>query len=494
MQNTQEKAVTKKQEKPQVLEASNFVKQNENEKQEGKKLLNYIKENNVNKLCLDIELDIETLKAFYEWIKLNECTLTHLILRRLKFSDHGFHMTSLGEAMCENKSLRRLSLEYVDVNEGELKEHKFFKFLECNNTLTKIDFVSLNMYESLDHFTKCMLNNSSVVEINLHESEMKSYGALCLSKILKSRNNFKKLDIGLCEIEDNDMTVIIEGLKNNPGMTKINIDSDTLYTRFEESSMKYFSNCLEFLKNLKSLSVGRNRFGKTNFQNFCGKLQYLHNLEKLFLCGCHIDDKDCRYLSESLKSCNKLRKLDISDNGINNEFGDLNNLIDSCPTLTDIEIDFNPLSIEGVEKLVSNLETNKTLKSISVNDDNFDRDSTKTLADIISSNNCLKTIICYGHFFKNKVVKKIFTSLKNNNTLKKFTFYKIYNTKGSPELSECLIESVISNKSLIKVTVHDKELNNRLQSIMKERSTKNKQPQSDQSSDVELPPLKKIKN
>lgn len=180
----------------------------------------YLK-NNKDLKILDLTAtfrDNEKFKYIYDGLKVNN-TLTTLILD-ISSHNNDLSMRYLGEILATNKSLKKLSLHYND--------------LDASNII---------------YITHSLMKNNTLTTLDLNSNHLRSQGCQFIAEVLKINNTITTLDIGHNEIGIKGYYYICNALKINKSLKRLGLN----WNKIDKNGCGYIADVLAVNNTLEEL-------------------------------------------------------------------------------------------------------------------------------------------------------------------------------------------------------------------------------------------------
>ncbi|KTD06934.1 hypothetical protein [Legionella jamestowniensis] len=265
--------------------------------------------------------------------------------------------------------------------------------------------------------------------------------SLTLERI-KVRVSGNRLDLQRLSINDDDVPLICDFLKENPQITTLNLCFNNIGVAGAQLLARNHT--------ITSLDVSFNQLGDEGAQ----ALAMNQTITSLYIAKNNLGASGARYLANnqiitSLSvACNKIgtgvqyfadnktiTSLSIADN----EIGDKDiKALTANNTITTLNASFNRIGDKGAQALASN----KTITSLVVSHNRIGRNGAQALA-------CNETITCLDIYDNNIGLGAI--ALANSRTLTKFRL------DINPEISQSLLDALINNTTLVEFDVRCNE-------------------------------------
>ena len=307
----------------------------------------------------------------------------------------------------------------------------FFNYCQSLTKLKKIMIQNLVFQENTSKlFNQILLNNKNIeclyilYNCTINPSEM-----LQISPGIEHNKNISQLILSQCSIQDEGAIILSKALFNNINITHIDLDEN----KIGEIGVKAISEKLLGKISLKKLVLSHNLINGKGGLYIGQNLANAQGIQHLLINSNKIGDEGCEFLSEGIAKNNSLIELNINKNCISNKgirdiskslLNKENFMILSAAEneITDIEEDLynllgwcknvvlsgNPLSKNGIIRLLQGTENNKLIKNMrfKIMDEN-------EIYNFKCFNNNLKEFdLSYNHVMNVSLLKNLL-SLKN---------------------------------------------------------------------------------
>ena len=253
-----------------------------------------------------------------------------------------YHVITLCETLMEFIELKVCELD-LSMNRITNKSMDVLgKYVEANKDLISLNLRGNDICDGMEHVIS-VLNKSSLMKLNLNNTDMDDDVVCKLSHKLKDNSKLIELDIGNCDFGHKGFTYIMKNIEGNSTLKKLNIENILVKSLTNEifmniSDMLLRNNCLESLNiskfgeggitnyalkyicnslnnnySLKELNIGCNKIGADGIRYLSNTLNNMTkcNISKLILCGNRLTDLSTKYLCEILLKSQKLNYLDL---------------------------------------------------------------------------------------------------------------------------------------------------------------------------------------
>ncbi|XP_038050690.1 uncharacterized protein LOC119723876 [Patiria miniata] len=274
-----------------------------------------------NKLCGTAALWCMHLKQLKSLTKLSlvYCSL------------NGHHINHVAESLRDLPNLGELNLSGNNLGGTAALWCMHLKQLK---SLTKLSLVycSLNGHH-IKHVAESLRDLPNLGELNLSGNNLGGTAALwCMH--LNQLKSLRKLDLGGCSLNGQDIKHVAESLRDLPNLVELDLSRiklggtaalwcmhlkqlksltklDLFDCSLNGQDIKHVAESLRDLPNLVELDLAHNNLGGTAAL-WCMHLNQLKSLRKLDLGGCSLNGQDIKHVAESLRDLPNLVELDLS--------------------------------------------------------------------------------------------------------------------------------------------------------------------------------------
>ena len=206
-------------------------------------------------------------------------------------------------------------LWYVD----EITDPKYVrKFLQCSLDMQHVNVTgAVTTDDQMLIFCDCLMNNSTLTELNLSSNKITDEGVRRLVKVIQVNTTLRSLDISHNTTSDDGMSSISDCLKINATLSKLNLSNN----KITDEVVKMFSEAIQINTTLQDINMSSN----------------------------NITDEGAKRLAEAIKVNTTLKELNISKNWISKE--GVMRIVEACTinrTLHKLVCTHNNLSKSGL--------------------------------------------------------------------------------------------------------------------------------------------------
>ena len=338
------------------------------------------------------------------------------------------------------------SLQILQLNSNKIKNKGCIvisKGLEKNNSLVELHLDNNGISDiGVNALSKVLIGKENLMFLGLSTNEINEID-----------DDFKALFdwVQVIKIADNPLypsaiITLFQETKNNRLFKKL---------RFKSNDLFLFKSLGEN-ENLKTFDLSYN--DKINI-SLIKCILSLKNISKLIIPRNDIRDKDIQRIAQYVKEFNSpLKELNIQSNCIGIE-GSLAiaDLIKDNEYLKILNITDNPLMSEGINNICNSIFKNKnTLTELLINDTKCNDFCVCNIVNMLKNNKKLIIFTFIGNKFTNKGIDKILSILRMNNTLRQISLGNPYINSGA---FVNLADYLAFNKGLIILEIKSSKLN-----------------------------------
>ncbi|OMJ69506.1 hypothetical protein SteCoe_32761 [Stentor coeruleus] len=218
-----------------------------------------------------------------------------------------------------NKILTHLNIS--DTSIGKEGFENIIKGIANNKILIFLD-ISYNciIFNSLDSFCQALIT-TNLQELNISGNKIKNKACQSLNKMLSNKLEksciLTKLNLSLCGISSVGAMIIFESLQNNASIVELIFDCNDIGIQ----TGGHIGKCIHINGTLKFLSLNNCNLKDENLSKICEGLCLNIALQKLGLCNNSISNLGAFSIADMLMKNDKLLFLDLSHNIIKNKGG-----------------------------------------------------------------------------------------------------------------------------------------------------------------------------
>lgn len=314
-------------------------------------------------------------------VSINVCSLEGLHRNRL--GHRGAEAVS--EFLRYNRVLTHLNIG--DTGIGKEGFEYIIQGIAHNDVLVFLDVSNNGLsFQGIEGFCESLLT-TKLRELNLSGNKIGNKACEYLAKTLAHKSithcPLQKLDLSSCDITAYGVGKICEALENNPHVTHLSVDNSNLL----QYSGNAIGKCFTLNSSLLNVSFCNCNLKDDNMQKICEGLGRNIKINRINLSKNGITDSSASYLSEVIKKNSHLVCLDLSYNLIKNKGGleivtalKSNSTIENInfaenslkdevgrvlaeitrfkPNLLKIDLTMNPMNLKYVKEIKDNLNRN----------------------------------------------------------------------------------------------------------------------------------------
>lgn len=354
--------------------------------------------------------EITTIKLNFNDIYFDELKLLNKILNNnislsklIVYNDDDYSKTEeiikwLSEFLKFNTSLNILDLRYVNITSDGDEDDLIM--LLCNSLKNNTSIVSLNLYNTELHnigfhyLSETLKFNTTITELNLSENRHTyhdyrerdgyfgeetddlsdfsyidfCYGIRELSNVLKTNSSITKLDLSGNYIYKNDVKFLWDALTVNTILTSLNLDNIKINLSFNPD-YDLVTYCQCYSKNYYNYNISEDELNL-----------YLDNIK------------------------------------INNNLS-LGDVLKTNSTLTEISLSWNYLNNDDIKDICEGLRANTSLNSLSLSNNEIDDKGINYINEVLKVNKTLNILNLKGNYIFDTAKQSLVDTLKNNTSL-----------------------------------------------------------------------------
>lgn len=280
---------------------------------------------------------------------------------------------------CDISSLSKVieklpSLQTLNVSSNSLKCEGIKKTLESILKNNSSNFTSLDISKNklsradLETIFGSLKEFSKLKELRLRGNEFGSKETSAI--LLEEWSSLELLDVSRCDLDENDMFSLLSGLNKVPKLKTLTIKGNKIGSEITDE-------LLEPLKEHKHESL--TTLDLSHISPYSGEfptefyqvLKIFPNLTSLDISNSRIEDT--KALSDALQGLPKLENIDLSFNRIggNGVISIIRVLKEKCPNLSSLDLLFNEINTEALEKILELLNQLPNFKSLDLRGNNI---------------------------------------------------------------------------------------------------------------------------
>ena len=266
---------------------------------------------------------------------------------------------------------------------------------------------------------KILLNimnyNADIKVLRFHNYENFSTNLISyIMFLIQNLKNIKILSLESCNLNDNHIKIITEGIKTNrciialmlrknsitsrgaiyiSELLKVNSTIKQLFLGYNKINDKGLASILKVIsatnKKINHLDISCNYFKLKDFQVLIEYLKTNPELSLLDISDNRLDSQSCTSLGEVLNTVNKIKSLNVSNMGINTE--NIPILFKSL-CMTEIILDDNDIGDEGLPLLIKIFGENQNLKKLSLKNTKLSGKGLDNLLKVLEKMNDFKEL------------------------------------------------------------------------------------------------------
>ena len=354
------------------------------------------------------QIDLDENKIGEKGIKaISEKLLGKISLKKLTLSHNLINSKGalyIGQGLC---NAQRIQYLYINSNKiGDEGCEFLFEGISKNNSLIELNINKNGITnKGIKYIAKALLNKYNFMILSAAENEITEIE----DELYKLLSWCKNVVLSGNPLTKQGIIRLLQGTENNK-----------LYknTRFKIKDENEIYNFKCFNNNLKEFDLSYNYLINISLIK---NILSLKNISKLDLRSNNFGDNNISIISDFIKENNiHLKVLNIQSNQITSEGSQsLAEMLKNNKYLKIINLAGNPLGYKGVKFLSNSLELNNNiLEELLLNYTKCNDYCSIDIYNMLCKNNKLKVLSLIGNFFHNKGIDKILSALKINKTLK----------------------------------------------------------------------------
>ncbi|MDP3268635.1 MAG: hypothetical protein Q8M40_06240 [Legionella sp.] len=287
--------------------------------------------------------------------------------------------------------------------------------------------------------------NPCLTKLNLFNTELTPQRAQQLAAWIKISTSLTDLDLGMNNMGDAGIDGIAEALISKTSLRVLNLTENY----FTDASIINVAKVLEKNTHLKWLSLAMNYITALGMRELAKALNKNTSLTQLSLFDNAIGNEGLRELSGVLKSTTTLTVLDLGYIEIDKTgIKDLAESLMENTTLVGLDLMGNQINDEGIEILVEGIKTNTSLSDLNLELNEISNRGAKLLGELLNTNKTIHTLSLNNNQISNDGLECLAQAFKHNSTL---THIQLYNNKFDSNGVTILAEGLAHNTSIISL-------------------------------------------
>ena len=286
--------------------------------------------------------------------------------------------------------------EFRHVN--EITDQKYVKqLLQCCLDAQSVNVTGAIMTnDQMLIFCDCLMNNSTLTELNLSSNEITDEGAKRLAEAIQVNTTLQSLDISHNTISDNGIFSISDCLKINSTLCKLNLSSNKIT---DEGAIRV-AEAIQVNTTLQCLDISHNTLSYSGISSISGCLKINSTLHELNLTNNKITDEEVVRLTEAIKVNTTLQSLDISHNtlsysGISStKISSISDCLKINSTLHKLNLTNNEITDEGAKRLAEAIQVNTTLQELNISENWISKEGVMRIVEACTINRTPHKLVC----------------------------------------------------------------------------------------------------
>lgn len=292
----------------------------------------------------------------------------------------------------KEESIRQVTLSYSKRTPEQIQ--RLLEALKTNQSVTSLELSSSGVScESAYNLGELLKESKHIEEIFAWNNNIGVDGAKGLFEGIKFNQSLRKIIISSCNIGPEGAVFVAEALRGNKTLTILGVASNNLGA----AGTRAIAEALEVNDTLKALGLACNHH--IDGQAIGKMLKVNRTLKGLGLSECSLSSTDMKWLCKGLEENKSLDKLDLLDNGLDDESAEFIGAMLKINTgLRKLGLGSNNLgSLECAKWIGKGIEHNHTLKKLSLGDIEFGPEAAKELGSSFVKNDTLEQISFLGN-------------------------------------------------------------------------------------------------
>ena len=365
---------------------------------------------------------------------------------------------AISDVVSLNTSLRGFNIE------GNNFKSSVEEILKSLSRITSLQKLNLNNNQipvnCSEALASVVLHNKGLEELHVRDNDL-GEGTLEVAKALRNITSLKILVLEGDGIPKESFSQLALALKSNKHLEKLRLLSNNL-----QLSAIDILQSLSTISELKSLNINDNQITEEAGETLASVVSHNKNLEELYLSGNNLGE-GLLSVMKALRHIKSLKKLSLGNNDISKEVsGELACAIKANEYLEEIGLFASNLKSSAIIVLRS-LTTISTLKYLNINNNHITEEAAEALASVILHNTGLEEIDISNNNLGEGTLK-VAKALRRITSLRSLDFG---NNNISKAAAGDLALAIKSNKHLEKLCLHDNNLNSSAIDILESLST-----------------------
>ena len=322
----------------------------------------------------------------------------------------------LQSALCNTVLLAVNELNLAD-NHLSTSSSKFIAEIILNKSIKALYIQGNHLQDG--EYLQILAQSDTLEVLDISENEIQTEGAVRIFRALKSRRSYlKKLILTNNGITKYAADEIGLALTTNNTLEVLNLSHNKLQSTGIAEIM-YSLN--KDNKTLMDLDVESNDITDSATGNIAAALAHNTSLEQLNLSGNSLKTKGAIKILRALETNKTLKTLSMRDCDITytEQAGDyITNALACNSGLEKLLLCKNRLQTSGAIKIMQSLQKNCTLKVINLWNNNITDQVANEVANTLANNTCLEELVLQKNQISSEGVKIILSGLKHNRSLK----------------------------------------------------------------------------
>ena len=315
--------------------------------------------------------------------------------------------------------------------------------------------------DGLSHLCQALQTNRSLEELNLSKCNGKITEENCpvLSRMLRSNYTLKVLSLSNTNMNGVSIRYLSEGISSSSAISKLDLSDNQIQDG--EDGLSHLCKALTKNKSLIELTL----CGFTLRVSGTRQGEMAKAITSLNLSGKHINGSTVLMMSTLISSSSAIRKLDLSDNPIQDGEDGLSHLYQALQTNRSLEeLNLSKCNVKITEEncpvLSRMLRSNYTLKVLSLSNTNMNGVSIRYLSEGISSSSAISKLDLSDNPIQDGEdgLSHLCKALQTNRSLEELNLFKC-NVKITEENCPVLSRMLRSNYTLKVLSLSNTNMN-----------------------------------